>query len=1098
MGFFKKLFGKNNDEQQQEQYYEQPYTEESQEYYEQQPPVAPEYDTYETPEEPVQPQQPKRQMPLQQLEEDVYNEVYEAPETPAPYFQEHEVQVRPSHEKPPADYNPFGQRPNGLIGTVPRVSRENFNPFTESGVAPEPVTPRRRQQARVATTPPVRPVPPQAPVTPQPQLNVVPKKKPARYVAPKESFSNDEPVQKKKFEPRLVPSPIYGFQEPPKRPIVTVEHVAAQRERVRTLNDKKSEPTSSEELAEEWANRHPELNAITEQQEVVAEPTIEAAPVVNDTLPNEEVQTAQPVEEAVSTVTEAPTQEETAEAVEEPAEAVEEPVQEETVEVVKESVQEETTEAVEESAQEETVEVVDESVQEETTEVVEELAQEEAPAVRPTTPPPSMSVAEAMALMEQGIEQPVTHGQAPVLDNLVEKELTIAAREMETDHEPTSPTEALSAAQQSIGAVAVAEKVVAEEATVETEDTVAEEQTVEADEAVVEEVLVEAEETAVEETAQQENNIEETAEEAPVVTEAFMAHIEKARPFNVVLLPSEKKKLHQAKRAEELKKLYNPSPLRPTVTVNSYRKKASQSDDEVSPSEIERLAPQAEASQVVEDLNNVQGQAPSEAAVDLVFNEQPEPYVVPDMSHAMSFLNPPVEQLEDVEWMNMQAEKLVRALNDFQIEAAIENVTQGPTVTQFELKVGHGVKLTKITNLADNLKLELAAHDIRIEAPIPGKSLVGIEIPNQVKRPVRLSEITGQPNFQQAASPLEVALGLDLTGQPVTFDLASMPHGLIAGSTGSGKSVCINSILMSLLLKASPQDVKLMLIDPKMVELSIYEDIPHLVSPVITDVKAATAALTWAVEEMERRYMLFHELRVRHISRYNTMMEEKRAFAQKMPYIVIVIDELADLMMQAPQDVEDAICRITQKARACGIHLVVATQRPSVDVITGLIKSNIPTRIAFAVASNVDSRTILDVQGAERLLGRGDMLYLANGSNRPIRLQGTFVTDEEIEDVTDYIRSLGEPRYLFKPEELVEKSTRLEKQDELFEAVCRYIVAQGETSTSALQRQFSIGYNRAARIIDSLEALNYISKAQGGKKMRDVYLTESDIFELFG
>ena len=939
MGFFKKLFGKDNDEQrpqQQDEYYEQPYTEEQQEYYEQ--PVEPQYDTYDTPEEPVQPQ-PKRQMPLPQLE-DVYNEVYEAPETPAPYFQEREVQVRPPYEKPPADYNPFGHSPNGLIGTVPRVSRDKFNPFTETGVAPEPMTPRRKQQERAAARPtPVRPVvvPPQAPVE-KPTLSVVPNKKQPRYVAPKESFSHEEPVQKKKFEPRLVPSPIYGFQEPPKRPIVTVEHVAAQRERVRTLNDKKPEVTSSEQLAEEWAERHPELNAITAQQDVVAEPTNELASVAVETLSSEASSTGEEV------------------------------------------VQAETTEVEETPVQAETTEVEETPVQAETTEV------EEAP--------------------------------------------------------------------------------------------------VQAETAEVEEAPVQAEATEV--------------EEAPAVTEAFIEHMEKARPFNVVLLPSEKKKLQQAKRAEALKGLYNPSPLRPTVTVNSYRKKASQNDDEVSPSEIERLAPIAEAPQVVEDINNVQGEAPSQQALDLVFNEEPEPYIVPDMHHAMSFLNPPVEQLEDVEWMNMQAEKLVRALKDFQIDASIEGVTQGPTVTQFELKVGHGVKLTKITNLADNLKLELAAHDIRIEAPIPGKSVVGIEIPNQVKRPVRLSEITGQSSFQQAESPLEVALGLDLTGQPVTFDLASMPHGLIAGSTGSGKSVCINSILMSLLLKASPQDVKLMLIDPKMVELSIYEDIPHLVSPVITDVKAATAALTWAVEEMERRYTLFHELRVRHISRYNTMMEEKRAFAQKMPYIVIVIDELADLMMQAPQDVEDAICRITQKARACGIHLVVATQRPSVDVITGLIKSNIPTRIAFAVASNVDSRTILDAQGAERLLGRGDMLYLANGSNRPVRLQGTFVTDEEIEDVTDYIRSLGEPRYLFKPEELVEKSTRLEKQDELFEAVCRYIVEQGETSTSALQRQFSIGYNRAARIVDSLESLNYISKAQGGKKMRDVYLTESDVFELFG
>lgn len=460
------------------------------------------------------------------------------------------------------------------------------------------------------------------------------------------------------------------------------------------------------------------------------------------------------------------------------------------------------------------------------------------------------------------------------------------------------------------------------------------------------------------------------------------------------------------------------------------------------------------------------------------------------------YLMAPENDRKDEEWMEEQAERLIEALSYFQIKAEILSTVQGPAVTQFELKVAQGIKVSKIRNLADDLKLALAARDIRIQAPIPGKSSIGIEIPNRTSRAVRISEIINSSVFEESDSPLEAALGLDLTGKPVTLDLRKMPHGLIAGATGSGKSVCINSILVSLLYKSSPRDLKLLLIDPKMVELAPYNHIPHLVSPVITDVKAATASLKWAVEEMERRYQLFAHSGVRDISRYNKLVKDKGDYAQHLPYILIVIDELADLMMMSPSDVEDSICRIAQKARACGIHLVIATQRPSVDVITGLIKSNIPTRIAFSVSSQVDSRTILDSQGAERLLGRGDMLYLGNGMSAPSRLQGTFVTDDEIEKVIEHVRLQGKPEYFFKEEELIKRSESPAEQDDLFEEACRFIMLQGSASTSLLQRKFHIGYNRAARLMDLIEQHGFISE-QNGSKARSVLITENDIEEVF-
>lgn len=499
---------------------------------------------------------------------------------------------------------------------------------------------------------------------------------------------------------------------------------------------------------------------------------------------------------------------------------------------------------------------------------------------------------------------------------------------------------------------------------------------------------------------------------------------------------------------------------------------------------------------VVEQIEPIVTQ-PENAVEAEVVQVEPEKKRAPYHKPPMDYLLPPEEELEDREWMEEQGEHLVEALSHFQIAAQIESIVQGPAVTQFEITVGHGTKVSKVRNLSDDIKLALAAKDVRIDAPIPGKRSIGIEIPNRISRAVRLSEVTNSDSFKESDSPLEAALGLDLTGKPVTLDLRKMPHGLVAGATGSGKSVCINSILVSLLYKADPSELKLLLIDPKMVELAPFNHIPHLVSPVITDVKAATAALKWAVEEMERRYQLFMHSGQRHITAYNKLCDKNKQYAQKLPYILIVIDELADLMMMAPQDVEDAICRIAQKARACGIHLIIATQRPSVDVITGLIKSNIPTRIAFAVSSQIDSRTIIDGVGAERLLGRGDMLYMGNGMSAPIRIQGTFVTDEEIEEIIEYVREQGEPEYLFEQEELLKKAEAVEEQDELFEEVCRYVFEHGSASTSAIQRRYHIGYNRAARLVDMLERHRFVSE-QKGSKPRDVFITETDLAHHFG
>jgi S-DNA-T family DNA segregation ATPase FtsK/SpoIIIE len=473
------------------------------------------------------------------------------------------------------------------------------------------------------------------------------------------------------------------------------------------------------------------------------------------------------------------------------------------------------------------------------------------------------------------------------------------------------------------------------------------------------------------------------------------------------------------------------------------------------------------------------GKAEAESAFG---EEQQRTYEKP----SLDLLNPSPPLTEDhYEYTLEQKQLLEETLNNFNVSAQVVGIVKGPSVTRFELQPAPGVKVNKITGLIDDIKLNMAAKDIRIEAPIPGRNAVGIEVPNLKSEPIFISRIIGSEKFRSHPSPLAIALGMDIGGEPIVADIKKMPHGLIAGSTGSGKSVCINSIIVSLLYKATPEQVRLLLIDPKMVELAPYNHLPHLVTPVVTDAKQATAALKWAVEEMEKRYALFVEAGVRDIDRYNMTTDEP------LPYIVIIIDELADLMMVSPQDVEDCIIRIAQKARACGIHLLLATQRPSVDVITGNIKANVPTRLAFAVFSQVDSRTILDQSGAERLLGRGDMLFLESGA-APLRLQGNYVSDDEIERITQMIKKQRKPEYLFSKEELEQSMQSYDMGDDpLYHEALVFVAEQGQASASALQRRFRIGYNRAARLIEMMEAEGHVAGQSGGKP-RAVLITRED------
>ena len=474
---------------------------------------------------------------------------------------------------------------------------------------------------------------------------------------------------------------------------------------------------------------------------------------------------------------------------------------------------------------------------------------------------------------------------------------------------------------------------------------------------------------------------------------------------------------------------------------------------------------------------------------------------------------PPIELMTEGGLRNMKggkkaiadnATKLQKTLYNFGVSAKVENVSVGPAITRYELKPAEGVRVSKIANLADDIALNLAAESIRIEAPIPGKQAVGIEIPNKENEIVHLRDIIDSNKFADSSSKLAFALGKDVAGEEIVTDIAKMPHVLIAGSTGSGKSVCINTLITSIIYKAKPSEVKLVLVDPKVVELSVYNGIPHLLIPVVTDPKKAAGALAWAVQEMVNRYSLFAAKGVRDIKGYNAALDKENE-ASKLPQIVIIIDELADLMMVAKNDVEDAICRLAQMARAAGMHLVIATQRPSVDVITGLIKANIPSRIAFAVSSQVDSRTILDMAGAEKLLGKGDMLFYPTGMSKPTRIQGAFISDKDVEKIVDFVKSNGTATYSDDVLESIEKVNNNDKElkgideeddtDPFLDEAIETVIETQQASTSFIQRRFKVGYARAGRIIDQMEERGIISGYQGSKP-REVLMSKERWQEL--
>lgn len=467
---------------------------------------------------------------------------------------------------------------------------------------------------------------------------------------------------------------------------------------------------------------------------------------------------------------------------------------------------------------------------------------------------------------------------------------------------------------------------------------------------------------------------------------------------------------------------------------------------------------------------------------------------------------PSLDLLKDVEVTNTSSKgkeikdniKIIQdTLNNFGVDAKVIGVNSGPTITSYEISLAAGVKVSKILSLSDNLALALATTDIRILAPIPGKSAVGIEVPNKNKDTLLLKEILDSDEFRNLKSKLPLALGKDVTGNTIISSIANMPHLLIAGATGSGKSVCINTIIMSILYKARPDEVKLIMIDPKVVELNVYNNIPHLLIPVVTNAKKAQFSLNWAVQEMEKRYQLFAKNNVKDMQSYN----ELDTITEKMPQIVIIIDELADLMMVAATEVEDAICRLAQMARAAGMHLIVATQRPSVDVITGTIKANIPSRISFQVSSQIDSRTILDMSGAEKLLGKGDMLYYPSNLSKPIRVQGAFVSDKEVKRVCDFIRNQGEANYNQDAVESISTNntsqTMQDDKDDLYDEAVKLVVADGQASISYLQRKLKIGYSRAARIVDQMEEMGVVS-GYDGSKPRKVLIEEEDLENLYG
>ncbi|WP_336766347.1 DNA translocase FtsK [Bacillus cereus] len=916
-----------------------------------------------------------------------------------------------------------------------------------------------------------------------------------------------------------------------KQPTIEVEKQAPE-ESVIVKAEEKLEETIIVEIPEEVSKV--EVIAETEELEEVVMET-EAPEEVEVIAETEEVEVIAETKEPEEVVMETEEVEVIAEA--EEVEVIVETEESEEVEVIAEAKESEEVEVIAEAKESEEVEVIAEAKESEEVEVITETEESE----------------EVEVIAEAEETEVIAETKAPVVETFVAlEEIQQEDEAIEQKSEFIHVAEADEQTKkdvQSFANVLIAEteenRRVVEEAQVAEEQRVVEEAPVVEEQRVVEEAPVVEEQRVVEETP--------IAEEQPVVQKEEPKREKKRHvPFNVVMLKQDRTRLMErhAARANAMQPSANVrvenKPVQqevaePQVEEHPVQQVVAEPQVEERPVQQVVAEPQVEerpVQQVVEpqvEERPVQQvvvepqveERPVQQVAEPQVEEQPmqqvvveqvqkpisstevqeKAYVVNQRENDMrnvlhtppTYTVPPLallsipqqSALDNTEWLEEQKELLDTTFNNFHVGAHVINVSQGPAVTRFEVQPDPGVKVNKITNLSDDIKLSLAAKDIRIEAPIPGKSAIGIEVPNKESKPVFLREILRSPVFTKSESPLTVALGLDISGDPIVTDIRKMPHGLIAGATGSGKSVCINAILTSILYKAKPHEVKLMLIDPKMVELAPYNSVPHLVAPVITDVKAATAALKWAVEEMERRYELFAHAGARDLTRYNTIVSEREIPGETLPYIVIVIDELADLMMVAPGDVEEAICRIAQKARACGIHLLVATQRPSVDVITGLIKSNIPTRIAFTVSSQVDSRTIIDIGGAEKLLGRGDMLFLGNGTSKPVRVQGVYVSDDEIEKTVDHVKKQMKPNYLFKQEDLLAKTEQAESEDELFLDACQFVVEQGGASTSSVQRKFRIGYNRAARLIEEMESQGIISEGRGTKP-RDVLISEDE------
>ncbi len=885
------------------------------------------------------------------------------------------------------------------------------------------------------------------------------------------------------------------------------------------LSEEMKRNTEIEQLTIEVEKQAPEESVIVKAEEKLEETIIVEIPeeveVIAEAEESEEVEVIAETEapEEVEVIAETEESEEVeviAEAEEtEEVEVIAEAEESEEVEVVAEAEESKEVEVIAEAEESEEVGVIAETEESEEVEVIAETEEsEEVEVIAETEAPEEV---EPVVLEETQQEM--------VLNEAIEQKnefIHVAEADEQTKKDVQSFADVLIAEEAAI----VEEQPVVEEAVVE-EAVIAEEQP------VVEETAIAEEQPVVEETLVAEE--QSVVEEAPIVAEQPVVQKEEPKrekkrhvPFNVVMLKQDRTRLMErhaartnAMQPSMSERVENKSvhqveekPMQQVVVEPQVEEKPVQQvvvepQVEEKPMQQVVVEPQVEerpVQQVVVESQQVQKPISSTEVEEkaYVVNQRendvrnvlqtPPTYTIPPLT-LLSI--PQQAALDNTEWLEEQKELLDTTFNNFHVGAHVINVSQGPAVTRFEVQPDPGVKVNKITNLSDDIKLSLAAKDIRIEAPIPGKSAIGIEVPNKESKPVFLREILRSPVFTKSESPLTVALGLDISGDPIVTDIRKMPHGLIAGATGSGKSVCINAILTSILYKAKPHEVKLMLIDPKMVELAPYNSVPHLVAPVITDVKAATAALKWAVEEMERRYELFAHAGARDLTRYNTIVSEREIPGETLPYIVIVIDELADLMMVAPGDVEEAICRIAQKARACGIHLLVATQRPSVDVITGLIKSNIPTRIAFTVSSQVDSRTIIDIGGAEKLLGRGDMLFLGNGTSKPVRVQGVYVSDDEIEKTVDHVKKQMKPNYLFKQEDLLAKTEQAESEDELFLDACQFVVEQGGASTSSVQRKFRIGYNRAARLIEEMESQGIISEGRGTKP-RDVLISEDE------